>query len=379
MPVDYSKWDHIEISDDEDDTHPNVDTPSLFKWRHEARIKREEEEKQEKAKKNAEKILRLQKVNDLSKKIEELEAKEPLDDADKSKLQGYKDELATLNKQQEEFEQKEKDLAEYQKKHPNWNVDNMSADKHNRTLINKGKKKKDGTELGLTEYFKEHGDEVKEFGMLSKTADSHKFLKDRMYLVCEHLASYLVIWAVDLQVEKKEALMKRVARQAIVAQYILELAKTLKRDPRSCVDAFFTRIETAEQQYLDAFEDEYKALLKRVEDRAIARLEEAKAEVEKEEEEARKARLGPDGLDPLEVLKELPAEMKKAFETQDTPLLQKCFSELPEDQAEEVYRKVVGSGLWVPQGKKESDGPVEEVYDEVKEPAGLKQSTEDVD
>ena len=28
------KWDNIEISDDEDDTHPNIHTPSLFKWRH---------------------------------------------------------------------------------------------------------------------------------------------------------------------------------------------------------------------------------------------------------------------------------------------------------------------------------------------------------
>ena len=43
MPLDYRKWDHIEVSDDEDDTHPNIDTPSLFKWRHEARVKREEE------------------------------------------------------------------------------------------------------------------------------------------------------------------------------------------------------------------------------------------------------------------------------------------------------------------------------------------------
>ena len=33
----------LQISDDEDDTHPNIDTPSLFKWRHEARVKREEE------------------------------------------------------------------------------------------------------------------------------------------------------------------------------------------------------------------------------------------------------------------------------------------------------------------------------------------------
>jgi len=43
MPIDYSKWKNIEISDDEEDTHPNIDTPSLFKWRHEARVQRMDE------------------------------------------------------------------------------------------------------------------------------------------------------------------------------------------------------------------------------------------------------------------------------------------------------------------------------------------------
>lgn len=33
----------LQVSDDEDETHPNIDTPSLFKWRHEARIERESE------------------------------------------------------------------------------------------------------------------------------------------------------------------------------------------------------------------------------------------------------------------------------------------------------------------------------------------------
>ena len=33
----------IEISDDEDDTHPNIDTPSLFRWRHQARLDRQAE------------------------------------------------------------------------------------------------------------------------------------------------------------------------------------------------------------------------------------------------------------------------------------------------------------------------------------------------
>lgn len=36
------------MSDDEDDTHPNVDTPSLFRWRHEARLNKMAEIKKEK-------------------------------------------------------------------------------------------------------------------------------------------------------------------------------------------------------------------------------------------------------------------------------------------------------------------------------------------
>lgn len=55
MPLDYSKWKKIEVSDDEDDTHPNIDTPSLFRWRHRARLERMAERKEEKEKLNKEK------------------------------------------------------------------------------------------------------------------------------------------------------------------------------------------------------------------------------------------------------------------------------------------------------------------------------------
>ena len=37
----------LQVSDDEDDTHPNIDTPSLFRWRHQARVERMEEAKKE--------------------------------------------------------------------------------------------------------------------------------------------------------------------------------------------------------------------------------------------------------------------------------------------------------------------------------------------
>lgn len=41
---DYSKWDHIELSDDESDCHPNIDKQSWFRMKHRARLEREEKE-----------------------------------------------------------------------------------------------------------------------------------------------------------------------------------------------------------------------------------------------------------------------------------------------------------------------------------------------
>eukprot|EP00041_Stephanoeca_diplocostata_P007075 m.97633 g.97633 ORF g.97633 m.97633 type:complete len:375 (-) comp16718_c0_seq5:341-1465(-) len=355
--VDYSKWDHIEISDDEDDTHPNVDTPSLFKWRHEARIQRAEEKKQEKAKKNAQSKLRKSKLEELKEKIKKLEDSESKDEGTQAQLTGLQKEYASVEKEEKEFEEKEAELERYEKEHPNWDVDTISSDKHNRTIINKPAKKPATSESDdISEYFKANGEAVKKFGMMSKYEESHKYLKANMHLVSEHLGSYLVIWAVDLAVEDKHELKERVAHQAIVAQYIMELARTLKRDPRDCVDAFFVRMKTAEKQYKDAFDDEFKALLGRVDARKLVRLEEARKKVEEEEEAERQARLGPAGLDPLEVLKELPADMQKAFEEQDTPLLMKSFEALEPEERQRVYSRVVGSGLWVPSGGSASEG-----------------------
>ena len=44
-----------QVSDDEDDTHPNIDTPSLFRWRHQARVQRTKELEEEKQKLSSQK------------------------------------------------------------------------------------------------------------------------------------------------------------------------------------------------------------------------------------------------------------------------------------------------------------------------------------
>lgn len=53
-PFDYSKWDNIELSDDEDDVHPNIDKESWFRMKHRSRVEREEREEADKKKINQE-------------------------------------------------------------------------------------------------------------------------------------------------------------------------------------------------------------------------------------------------------------------------------------------------------------------------------------
>ena len=65
----------------------------------------------------------------------------------------------------------------------------------------------------------------------------------------------------------------------------------------------FFRIQVADPDYKAAFEDEIRSFKERVSKRAKEKLDQAIAEAEEEE---RKARLGPGGLDPIEVLESLP-------------------------------------------------------------------------
>lgn len=358
--INYSKWDHIEVSDDEDETHPNVDTPSLFKWRHEARLERKKKEEEEKAARDAEKKLRdaaIAKLKDAKKKIETA-AEE--DEAAAALAKGVEQELTTLQKQQDDFLKKEAELERYQREHPHWDVDNIGHESQSKTVINAGPKKNPAEDVDMTTFFKKYGEEIEKFAMLSDPDESMRFLRDHIHLISEHLGSYLVIWCVDLCVEEKKDLMKRAAHQSVVVQFIFELAKSMKKDPRDCVAPFFVRMKTAEKQYKDAFNDELKSFIARVENRAKERLKEA-------EEKARKKRLGPTGLDPHEVLESLPQDIREAFENQDTPKLQAGFARLTPEEFKHHYTRVVESGLWVPEGGAQKGGAAGEAISEEEE------------
>jgi len=335
MPIDYSKWKDIEVSDDEDDTHPNIDTPSLFKWRHEARVQRMQELEEKKMEAQQ---LKKKAVDDLKMLKEKAKATD-----DTSELESIKKSIKEIEDMAKEAKKKTEEVEKEERLRP-WNVDTISKEGFSTTKINKPVPRKDENlteeerEARMKDFVNKNKADLKAFGWLSKYDDSKAFMQERPHLACEDSANFLVIECLNLAMEDKMAAMEQVAHQCICVQYLLELAKQLEVDPRSCISSFFSKIQVADPEYKKAFDDELVAFKKRIRKRA----EEKIAEYEREE------RLGPGGLDPLEVMESLPKELQDCFESQDVGLLQRTIANMPPSEARYHMKRCVDSGLWKP-------------------------------
>lgn len=348
--VDYSVWDHIEVSDDEDETHPNIDTASLFRWRHQARVERMEQFQKEKEELDRGCRECRRKVAECQRKLKELEVAEG--EGSKVELERLQAEAQQLRKEERSWEQKLEEMRKKEKNMP-WNVDTLSKDGFSKSMVNTKPEQAEEESEEVREqkhktFVEKYEKQIKHFGMLRRWDDSQKYLSDNVHLVCEETANYLVIWCIDLEVEEKCALMEQVAHQTIVMQFILELAKSLKVDPRACFRQFFTKIKTADRQYMEGFNDELEAFKERVRGRAKLRIEKAMKEYEEEE---RRKRLGPGGLDPVEVYESLPEELQKCFDVKDVQMLQEAISKMDPTDAKYHMQRCIDSGLWVPNSK----------------------------
>lgn len=168
--------------------------------------------------------------------------------------------------------------------------------------------------------------------------------------------------------------MEHVSHQTMIMQFILELSKSLKLDPRQCVRPFFQRMKTADQQYKQGFFDELEAFRDRVQKRAKQKIDDA---VKQYEEEEREKRLGPGGLDPLEVMESLPKELQECFESRDVAQLQEALSKMPREEAAFHLDRCIKSGLWVPNAK-DAEGEGGEDEEETTTTTTAEQVSEDV-
>ncbi|XP_070844351.1 hsp90 co-chaperone Cdc37-like 1 [Chaetodon trifascialis] len=113
-------------------------------------------------------------------------------------------------------------------------------------------------------FLQKYEQELRHFGMLRRWDDSQRFLADMPQLICEETANYLILWCMRLQQEGKEALMEQVAHQAVVMQFILEMASNSQQDPRGCFREFFHKAKDGQEVYLEVFHTELEAFKHRV-------------------------------------------------------------------------------------------------------------------
>lgn len=122
------------------------------------------------------------------------------------------------------------------------------------------------------------------------------------------------------------------------------------------------------------YESSCDALYDKLLERAVEKRREREAALAAEEEVAtplsREERLGPGGLDPIEVFESLPEPLQKAYEEKDTEALRAFVNSVPVKEAKEIMRKMVGSGLWVPEPGGEGSLLREGAEDEEEEEGG---------
>lgn len=131
-PFDYSKWDNIELSDDESDLHPNIDKESWFRLKHRTRVEREEREDQECreiAAKNTEDEARIQLIKAQLQGVSSGESA----DAEFVDTEALEEELNELQRAVAGRKARMEDIQDRRK----WNIDNICKVKEDKTIVNK--------------------------------------------------------------------------------------------------------------------------------------------------------------------------------------------------------------------------------------------------
>jgi len=436
-PFDYSKWDKIELSDDEEDVHPNIDRESWFRMKHRSRVEREDHEDKDKKRINNEMDTANQRMKMLERDLKKI-AKRKEDDSDSDDDDDDLDDAEAIKIEMEELKsqnaQRQVTLDEYEK-NKKWNVDNMFEVKEERTILNKDADKANFTSTGHAqstvsgeqakkefekarlkaekkekesggtkkasapakptagpskppsttttaapkrsntdpsevdsdpeflytyhEFTEKYADLCEQFMFIKSFGDSKDFLlRHGTILLQEHAANYLLLATLEDEMNGKHQEMKQRAKQSQMVTNIAELAQSWKTHPGNAILPFFTRLD--QREFLKGFLAGVKIFVEKIEKRAIIKRKEidaTRAEEQQHETRVKKEgvdlneipveeRLGPGGLDPLEVIESLPQALQDAFESRNTDQLREALMAMDPKDAEYHMKRCVDSGLW---------------------------------
>ena len=207
------------------------------------------------------------------------------------------------------------------------------------------------------EFTLKYSEIVEEFMHLQSLEDSKEYLlKYGDVLLQENASNYLLLASLEDEMNGYRQKMKLTCRQSQIISNIAELAKSMHTHPGNVVIPFFKRLE--QKELLAGFFEGVEAFCQKIIDRAVTkrmeldrdRMEEEAARAQEEgtalESIPLEERLGPGGLDPLEVIETLPLEMQLAFESRDVEKLKEALLAMDPDDAQYHMKRCIDSGLW---------------------------------
>lgn len=329
---DYSKWDKIELSDDEDDLHPNIDKDSWFRLKHRNRVEKEEDDEKKRIK--------------LEERLKALRKEfEAFPEAARRHVKAQK-----VHKEMQDIESELEKLEKERK----WNADNMCKTADSRTEVStsaaptpKPEPRLQGEAVaeGYCEFIEQQEELLEKYISLGseELEKVEEFLKAHggTLLQGEHAESYLLLDCLEKEMNGEHAAMLKSARQQQLLTQLREFSRASKRPVRDGVHPVFQRLLDHEPTK-ESFDESVADFVRRIEKRAVTKKQEMDAEEEEENVP------GPGGLDPLEVFKSLPLEMRTAFEAKDIQRLHAAVEALPPDEARYHLKRCEESGLWVP-------------------------------
>mmetsp|Transcript_39330 Transcript_39330/g.112767 ORF Transcript_39330/g.112767 Transcript_39330/m.112767 type:complete len:326 (-) Transcript_39330:84-1061(-) len=317
----YSKWDRIELSDDEETHHPNLDKNLNIRVNRITRDRKEEEIDTEK-----EKLVSAGKLE----QAERLENKRPL------------------------------------------HVDNICHVAEERTIIQSSSGRKDTFKKGEESFkvddyslFKQDNQSLLDSFEKADWEESRNLLINHGDVLMEEYAnSYYMLTALEEEMKGHRKKMEKLCKQGQIISQIFQLAEPMKRPPRDLVPRFFERFEgdaskAAFQEGVDHFKNQ---LIQRA---IVKKQEEAKEEAEAAEEEQQpeedaqpvslveamytmtpEERKGPGGLDPVEVFESLPETLQHCFKSGDVDMLKQVASSMDPAEFDNHFKRIVDAGLW---------------------------------
>lgn len=358
----YSKWDHIQLSsDDDEDCHPNIEK---FTWR---RLRKQQREaKRDEEDKEAERIQAQ--IKALQQKIKDLE-KQPQNAITASHISRHTNEANKLKEYLEKREQLRK-----------LSPDEMCQETFDSTRVNKNaaiehvtppalqKKIQQDREVDPNEFqswHKKYDGLLQEYLKLSGMEACRDFVLSHPEMLNANATGWLLLHALEKEMGGDSAAMIDTVRHNQFLQYPIDLAKLSNVSVASAAKSFFSRIAGPQQRAV--FENDVQEFALKIKERAVEKRKEQLGRAGQQGPElpsfregdteyqvlSKSERMGPGGLDPLEVLETLPPAMKEAFMKQDTPALANAIAEMPRDKAEFYMDQARKSGLWVDQSPTE--------------------------